>query len=72
MNPDGSNQRPANLQRWGATEFAARGQDGMVTLIWCHVPRRQAGSVTNEALDLDPEAFVTAESVRLFQGGWRA
>jgi uncharacterized protein YebE (UPF0316 family) len=57
---------------WGATEFAARGQDGMVTLIWCHVPRRQAGSVTNEALDLDPEAFVTAESVRLFQGGWRA
>ncbi len=57
---------------WGATEFAARGQDGMVTLIWCHVPRRQAGSVTDEALDLDPEAFVTAESVRLFQGGWRA
>lgn len=57
---------------WGATEFSARGQDGMVTLIWCHVPRRQAGPVTDQALDLDPEAFITAENVRLSEGGWRA
>ena len=57
---------------WGATEFAARGQDGMVALIWCHVPRRDAGFVTNAALDLDPEAFITAENVRLSHGGWRA
>lgn len=57
---------------WGATEFAARGQDGMVTLIWCHVPRRDAAAVTDEALDLDPEAFITAENVRLSHGGWRA
>jgi uncharacterized protein YebE (UPF0316 family) len=57
---------------WGATEFSARGQDGMVTLIWCHVPRRQAGSVADQALDLDPEAFITAENVRLTHGGWRA
>jgi uncharacterized protein YebE (UPF0316 family) len=57
---------------WGATEFAARGQDGMVTLIWCHVPRREAASVTDTALDLDPEAFITAENVLLSHGGWRA
>lgn len=57
---------------WGATEFAARGQDGTVTLIWCHVPRRVAPSLTREVLGLDPEAFITAEPVRLYHGGWRA
>jgi uncharacterized protein YebE (UPF0316 family) len=57
---------------WGATEFAGRGQDGMVTLIWCHVPRRDAPAVTETTLDLDPEAFITAENVRLSRGGWRA
>ena len=57
---------------WGATELAARGQDGMVALIWCHIPRRDAVAVTNAALDLDPEAFITAENVRLSHGGWRA
>jgi uncharacterized protein YebE (UPF0316 family) len=57
---------------WGATELAARGQDGMVTLIWCHIPRRDAVAVTDAALDLDPEAFITAENVRLSHGGWRA
>lgn len=57
---------------WGATEFAARGQDGTVTLIWCHIPRRDAVAVTDTALDLDPEAFITAENVRLSHGGWRA
>jgi uncharacterized protein YebE (UPF0316 family) len=57
---------------WGATEFPARGQDGMVSLIWCHVRRREAVAVTETALDLDPEAFITAENVRLSHGGWRA
>jgi uncharacterized protein YebE (UPF0316 family) len=57
---------------WGATELAARGQDGMVTLIWCHIRRRDAVAVTEAALDLDPEAFITAENVRLSYGGWRA
>jgi uncharacterized protein YebE (UPF0316 family) len=57
---------------WGATEFPARGQDGMVTLIWCHVARRDAGAVTEQVLALDPEAFITAQPVRLFLGGWRA
>jgi uncharacterized protein YebE (UPF0316 family) len=57
---------------WGATELPARGQDGMVTLVWCHIPRRDAAAVTETALDLDPEAFITAENVRLSRGGWRA
>ena len=57
---------------WGATEFPARGQDGTVTLIWCHVPRRDAAAVTDRVLALDPEAFITAQPVRLFFGGWRA
>jgi uncharacterized protein YebE (UPF0316 family) len=57
---------------WGATEFPARGQDGMVTLIWCHVARRDAGAVTEQVLALDPEAFITAQPVRLSFGGWRA
>lgn len=57
---------------WGATELPARGQEGMVTLIWCHVARRDAGAVTERVLALDPEAFITAQPVRLFLGGWRA
>jgi uncharacterized protein YebE (UPF0316 family) len=57
---------------WGATEFSARGQDGTVSLIWCHLPRRHAAEVTDAVLDLDPEAFITAENVRLSHGGWRA
>ena len=57
---------------WGATEFPARGQDGTVTLIWCHVPRREAAAVTDRVLALDPEAFITAQPVRLSFGGWRA
>lgn len=57
---------------WGATEFSARGQEGTVSLIWCHIPRREAVAVTEAILNLDPEAFITAENVRLSHGGWRA
>lgn len=57
---------------WGATEFPARGQDGTVTLIWCHVHRRQAEAVIERVLALDPEAFITAQPVRQYVGGWRA
>jgi uncharacterized protein YebE (UPF0316 family) len=57
---------------WGATEFPARGQDGMVTLIWCHVARRDAGAVMERVLALDPDAFITAQPVRQFIGGWRS
>jgi uncharacterized protein YebE (UPF0316 family) len=59
-------------QGWGATEIPGRGQDGTVTLIFCHVPRREAARVSERIVSIDPEAFITSENVRQFRGGWRA
>ena len=57
---------------FGLTEIPAKGKDGAVTLINCNVTRRQVNQVVDIVTDLDPEAFITAESVRSVQRGfWR-
>jgi len=59
-------------QGFGLTEIPAKGKDGMVTLVNCTVPRKQTAKVVDIAVNVDPNAFVTAESVRSVQRGfWR-
>lgn len=64
-----------NLRKNGyaVTEIAARGKDGMVTLLNCNVLRRNIGDVRALVNDIDPEAFITSEDVRpIRRGFWRA
>jgi uncharacterized protein YebE (UPF0316 family) len=56
----------------GATEVPAQGQRGMVSLIYCFVPRREVKETKNQILRLDPDVFITVENVRELRGGWRA
>ncbi len=60
-----------NLDR-GATEVSGQGQQGMVSLIYCFVPRREVKETTDQILRLDPDVFITVENVRELKGGWRA
>lgn len=60
------------LAGWGVTELSGRGQDGAVSVMLCHVPRRRVGSVRQAVTGADAEAFITAEDVRQIAGGWRA
>ena len=57
---------------WGATELPARGREGMVSVIYCYVPRREVPRVRRAILAQDPEAFITALHVRPLGGGWHA
>lgn len=58
---------------FAVTEVAARGKDGMVTLISCSVLRKQVDKVHRIVDDIDPVAFVTVEDVRpVRRGFWRA
>ena len=57
-------------QGYGLTEIPATGKDGAVALINCSVPRRWTGRVIDIVMDIDPQAFVTAESVRSVQRGF--
>jgi uncharacterized protein YebE (UPF0316 family) len=56
----------------GVTELSGRGHDGAVSVLMCHVPRRQVGLVRQTVNGMDAEAFMTAEDVRQIAGGWRA
>jgi len=51
------------------TEVAAHGRDGTVTVLNLNAPRRHSGQAVQIASQADPQAFVTAESVRLIQQG---
>jgi len=58
---------------YAVTEIAARGKDGMVTLLQTSVQRKDRDLVETVVLETDPEAFVTAEDVRpVRKGFWRA
>lgn len=54
----------------GVTEILGHGKDGTVSLIYCYVPRRDIQATKGEILVLDPEAFITVQSVRQIRGGW--
>jgi uncharacterized protein YebE (UPF0316 family) len=56
----------------GATELSGQGKQGMVSLIYCFVPRRLINQTKQTIVETDPEAFITVEHVRQFRGGWRA
>lgn len=58
---------------FAVTEVAARGKDGMVTLLNCSVLRKNVDRVHKIVNEVDPNAFVTAEDVRpVRRGFWRA
>ena len=64
-----------NLRKNGyaVTEIAARGKDGMVTLLNCNVLRKNVIAVRQLVNEIDSEAFITAEDIRpLRRGFWRA
>jgi uncharacterized protein YebE (UPF0316 family) len=57
---------------YAVTEISARGKDGTVTLLTCDVKRRQAEPVRKIVDQVDPSAFITAQSMRRIQRGfWR-
>jgi uncharacterized protein YebE (UPF0316 family) len=58
---------------YAVTEVPARGKDGMVSLLYVNVLRRNTDRVKKLANEIDPEAFITAEDVRpIRRGFWRA
>lgn len=58
---------------YGVTEFAARGKDGMVSVLEISVLRKHVAMVRKIVNDVDPNAFITAEDVRpVLRGFWRA
>jgi uncharacterized protein YebE (UPF0316 family) len=55
------------------TEIPGRGKDGMVTVLHCSVIRKDIQRVQKLIEEIDGEAFITAEDVRLARRGfWRA
>lgn len=54
----------------GVTEVLGHGINGTVSVLYCYVPRREIQSTKGEILALDPDAFITVQSVRQIQGGW--
>ncbi len=54
----------------GATAAAGRGANGMVTAIFCCVPRCELKQIQAQILAADPDAFITVEQIRQLHGGW--
>lgn len=58
---------------YGVTEIPARGRESNFMLVDCHVRRKQTDEVEELALDVDPQAFITAEEVTPRRSGiWRS
>ena len=55
----------------GATEVPSRGREGTVDLIYTYIRRRQENRVRKEIRELDAEAVMTVENVRVLAGGWK-
>lgn len=55
---------------FAVTEVAARGRDGVVTLLNCNVLRRDTDEVTNLVSKIDPDSYISAESVRSVRRGF--
>ncbi|MFU8827278.1 MAG: DUF2179 domain-containing protein [Brevefilum sp.] len=57
---------------YGVTEIPARGRESSFMMIDCRVRRKQSDDVENLVLEIDPEAFITAEDVVPRKSGiWR-
>ncbi len=58
---------------FGVTEIAARGKDGMVSVLSVSVLRKEVTHVETLVHEKDPEAFMTSEDMRpVRRGFWRA
>ena len=58
---------------FGVTEIPARGRESSFILVDCHVRRKQADIVEKLVLEIDPDAFITAEEVTPRRSGiWRS
>jgi uncharacterized protein YebE (UPF0316 family) len=58
---------------YAATEMAARGRDGTVSVISCSMRRRDVVRVRKKVESIDPEAFITVEDIRpIHRGFWRS
>jgi len=55
---------------YGVTEFAARGREGPVDVVFTVVPRRETQRVLAEVDRVDRTAFVTVEQPREIRWGW--
>jgi uncharacterized protein YebE (UPF0316 family) len=55
---------------FAVTEMSGQGKDGMVSVLNCNVLRRRGRKVEEIVLRVDPDAFVTAESVRAVRRGF--
>ena len=55
---------------YATTEISGRGQSGMVSILRLNVYRRKARKVIGKVIEIDPDAFVTAENVRSVEGGF--
>jgi uncharacterized protein YebE (UPF0316 family) len=57
---------------FGVTELAGQGKDGEVDVLLCDDRRRQVPAVRQIVQDHDPDAFITAEMLRIvLRGFWR-
>lgn len=58
---------------YGVTEIPARGRESSFMLIDCRVRRKQSDDVEALVLEIDPDAFITAEDVVPKRSGiWRS
>jgi uncharacterized protein YebE (UPF0316 family) len=58
---------------YAVTEIPARGKDGTVSMLNCSVLRKNVDPVGKIILEVDPDAFITAEDLRpVRRGFWRA
>ncbi|MFM8319954.1 MAG: DUF2179 domain-containing protein [Chloroflexota bacterium] len=55
---------------YAVTETPARGRDGAVDCLMCSVPRKKSAELETLILEIDPQAFVTAQDVRPLQHGY--
>jgi uncharacterized protein YebE (UPF0316 family) len=55
----------------GVTEVPGLGRGGAVDLIFTYIRRRQENRVRRDIRELDPEAVVTVENVKVLAGGWK-
>ncbi|HSJ15773.1 MAG TPA: DUF5698 domain-containing protein [Longimicrobiales bacterium] len=55
---------------YGVTEFAARGREGAVQVIYTVLPRREITRVLDEVESHDRSAFITVEQPREIRWGW--
>lgn len=55
---------------YAVTEVSAQGRGGMVSILHCSVLRRSEAKLRTSIINLDPDAFITAENVYLVQRGF--